>query len=568
MAVGTAATAAAELPCDRRLMERIESERLAVRDLLKKAEALVARRKNRNGAAAKKPVSAPHSEARALPRRGKKIRPVVIPTTDGDASPKKRMKTGPMVEVEVIEPTTPMAQRDRLYGLLSSLSAEMPLPPHILGFIRSQCCCFACPDSDEMDVDLRSTKDAVLFKLLNLLDEFAQQETKIQMLQVQEPPKIEAVDSSDAVSRSSVCQLEEGEIVDEDMDICGGVSPLVVLDNVQFSPLTKPQGEEDELIDISEEKPLLEEQQQVTEQDKKVITERAASPDTEMQELIARSQQKQRLQHRKRAREQLEEMKSTAQPVFESIDPRLMKQLGITKEVEYMEGEIVDEDLDICGGVSPLVGVDNVQFTLLPKQQEEDDELIDICGGVSPSATSLKLLLVLARAAAAALLDHHPAAKIPHLQAVPPLLDHPRRAAVLLVLDHPAAVHPLQTATLQSDDDEDSASSSPKDSSKLPTEAEAKPLLEEHDKKLITEETAASQMKMARELQRKKSREQLEEMKRTAQPIYESIDPRLMKQPGITKEVEYMVSPLFSRDNVRRHRGGLLQQKLGFFLKE
>uniref|UniRef100_A0A0D9WF73 NET domain-containing protein n=1 Tax=Leersia perrieri TaxID=77586 RepID=A0A0D9WF73_9ORYZ len=414
MAVGTAPppAMAAALPCDRRLMERIESERLAVCALLKKAEGLVAQRKANNGAAAKE-AAAPRSDACAPSRRGKKTRPVVIPSTDGDAFPKKRRKTGPMVEVEVIGPTMPMAQRDRLTGLLSSLSAEMPLPPHIVGFIRSQCCCFVCPDSDEMDVDLRSTKDSVLFKLLNLLDEFAQQQTKIQKLEEEEKPerpKIEAVDSSDAIGH-----LEDGEIVDEDLDIGGGVSPLLVVDNLQFSSLPKKQEEDDELIDIcggvspvsvsnfpetenspsssssssrdsssssssgsgsscssssdndsdsdsdedtassspqdtsglpieAEVKPLLEEQQLVTEQHKELITERAASPHTEMQELIARAQEKQKLQHRKRAREQLEEMKSTAPPVYEGIDPRLMKQLGITKEVEYMVSPVFSRD--------------------------------------------------------------------------------------------------------------------------------------------------------------------------------------------------------------------------------
>uniref|UniRef100_A0A0D9WF67 PROP1-like PPR domain-containing protein n=1 Tax=Leersia perrieri TaxID=77586 RepID=A0A0D9WF67_9ORYZ len=65
---------------------------------------------------------------------------------------------------------------------------------------------------------------------------------------------------------------------------------------------------------------------------------------------------------------------------------------------------------------------------------------------------------------------------------------------------------------------------------------------------------------------RKRTRDQLEEMKSTAQPVYEGIDPRLMKQLGITKEVEYMVSPVFSRDSVRRRGGGILQ-KLGHYLK-
>uniref|UniRef100_A0A0E0L115 Uncharacterized protein n=1 Tax=Oryza punctata TaxID=4537 RepID=A0A0E0L115_ORYPU len=55
-------------------------------------------------------------------------------------------------------------------------------------------------------------------------------------------------------------------------------------------------------------------------------------------------------------------------------------------------------------------------------------------------------------------------------------------------------------------------------------------------------------------------------MKRTARPVYDIIDPRDMKQLGISGEVQYIVSPVKSRDSLRRRPRGLLQ-KLGFFLK-
>uniref|UniRef100_A0A0E0L0W7 NET domain-containing protein n=1 Tax=Oryza punctata TaxID=4537 RepID=A0A0E0L0W7_ORYPU len=434
----------AVLPCRRRLTDRIQSERRVVGGLLKKAEALVAH----------------HAEdAHGGKKSGRFLRPEAATAIDGAASPHKKRKTtvtSPIVEVEVeaIEPTMPKAQRDRLYGLISSLTADMPLPPHIVGLMRSQCCCVVDPNGEEMDVDLGSAKDAALFQLLNLLEEFSQQQTKIQprLEEEQESPKIEAVDSSDAISRSSICDLlEDDEITNEgaDMgiDLCGVVSPLIV-DKVQFLPLPKQQEEDDELIDIcgsispvsvnkfpetprssssdsssscssssdsdsssssssgassgsscagsssssdsdsdddadsassspdtttyhpteAEVKPM--EEQKVMEQDKKLITERAASPHTEMkeliteraasphtemQELIARAQERQKLRRelerkaardhdRKMAREQLQEMERTAQPVFDIIDPRDMKQLGISGEAQYIVSPVKSRD--------------------------------------------------------------------------------------------------------------------------------------------------------------------------------------------------------------------------------
>uniref|UniRef100_J3M5V5 Uncharacterized protein n=1 Tax=Oryza brachyantha TaxID=4533 RepID=J3M5V5_ORYBR len=82
---------------------------------------------------------------------------------------------------------------------------------------------------------------------------------------------------------------------------------------------------------------VTEQEQEVTELDKK-LTERATFLDTQMKELIAKAQEK-LLWHvleRKRARDQLEEMERTAQPVHDHIDPIVMKKLGISLEVEYM----------------------------------------------------------------------------------------------------------------------------------------------------------------------------------------------------------------------------------------
>uniref|UniRef100_J3M606 Uncharacterized protein n=1 Tax=Oryza brachyantha TaxID=4533 RepID=J3M606_ORYBR len=223
------------LPGRRWLRERVQSERRAVGALVKKAEALLAGRKDVDGDAAAGAET--KSGACALPPRGKKSGRFLNPEaatdaeTDEAASATKRRKTiitSPGVEMEVIEPTMSRAERERLYCLIASLSADLPWPPHIVELMQTECCCAVDPNGDKMEINLNSAKDATLFRLLNLLEEFAQQ-SKIQpRAEDQEPTKIKA-----CVSRSTLCQLEDGELADEDADmeindVCSGISPLVV----------------------------------------------------------------------------------------------------------------------------------------------------------------------------------------------------------------------------------------------------------------------------------------------------------------------------------------------------
>lgn len=223
---------------------------------------------------------------------------------------------------------------------------------------------------------------------------------------------------------------------------------------------------------------------------------------------------------------------------------------------------ITDMGIDICGGVSPLV-VDKAQFSPLPKQQQEDDELIDICGGIdSPVSVS----------------------KFP---------ETPRSSS------SDSSSSSSCSGSSSSSERNDSASSRPDTTADHPTEDEVKPMEEQkliieraasphtEMQELITERAASPRTEMqeliaraqerqklqrelerkaARELERKAAREQLQEMKRTAQPVFDIIDPRDMKQLGISGEAQYIVSPVKSRDSLRRRGGGLLQ-RLGFFLK-
>ncbi|KAL5202386.1 hypothetical protein ABZP36_013338 [Zizania latifolia] len=348
----------------RPIMKRVQSELEIVRGLLNKAEALVASKRSHGGAAA-----AAHSKVRPRHRLDKSKRFLHHPdarpeATDGAAGSRRR--TSPLVEV--IEPTMPIALRDQLAGLLSSLSAEMP--PHIVEFMQLQCNCTVV-NGDEMEIDFHNTKDAVLFQLKNLLEEFGEQR-KIRRLEAaeSEPPKNDITRSS-----PSHVELEDGEAAEMAIDICGGASAVAV-EKVQLSP---PAKQEEEFIDIcggaspvsidkfpgtprssssesssssssssgssswdsaSESDDAVSPIETVRiplEQQEKKLTERAASPATEMRELIARTQEKHKLRrelNRKRAREELEEMERTARSMSNSIDPVDMKLLGISA-VEY-----------------------------------------------------------------------------------------------------------------------------------------------------------------------------------------------------------------------------------------
>uniref|UniRef100_A0A0E0DPR5 Uncharacterized protein n=1 Tax=Oryza meridionalis TaxID=40149 RepID=A0A0E0DPR5_9ORYZ len=342
------------------------------------------------------------------PSRGKKsgrflhrqeTPPEAATAIDGDASPpEKRRKTtaaSPIVEVEVevIEPTMPKAQRDRVYGLLASLTADMPLPPHIVGLMRSQCCCVVDPNGEEMDVDLGSAKDAA-FRPPRLLRARTAQDRGIR-----------------ATSRSSICDLlEDGEIADEGaamgMDICGGVSPLIV-DSAQLLPLPKQQ-EDDELIDIYggvspvsvnnfPDSPRSSSSRSDSSSSSSSSNGSGSSSSSSSGASSGSSSRAGSSSSSSGSDTDVDADSASSRPDT-TIDHPIGAEVKPMEEHKVMEQDkkliteraaaspapqfcIADMGIDICGGVSPLV-MDKAQFSPLPKQQQEDDELIDICGGI------------------------------------------------------------------------------------------------------------------------------------------------------------------------------------------
>ncbi|KAF0925235.1 hypothetical protein E2562_015644 [Oryza meyeriana var. granulata] len=192
-----------------------------------------------------------------------------------------------------------------------------------------------------------------------------------------EPPKIEAVDApslchledgeiAPAVGASSLCQLEEGEITgdqgaDMDIDMSGGI-PLLVVDKVQFSPLAKK--DDAELVDISGDTSLVaiekfSEAYRSSSDSYSCDDDGVASPATQKSELIAMAQEKKRLRHeleRKRAREALEELESTARPISDAIDPMDMELLGLYAVQYIVSPSKSPESLRRRGGLLQQLG--------------------------------------------------------------------------------------------------------------------------------------------------------------------------------------------------------------------
>ncbi|XP_040379871.1 transcription factor GTE8-like [Oryza brachyantha] len=669
------------LPGRRRLRERVQSERRAVGALVKKAEALLAGRRDvRGGAAAGAEAK---SGACGLLPRGKKSGRFLNPEAataaeaDGDASATKRRKTivtspGVEVEMEVIEPKMSRADRERLYSLIASLSADLPWPPHIVELMQTECCCAVDPNGDKMEINLNSAKDATLFRLLNLLEEFAQQ-SKIQpRAEDQEPTKIQ-----DCVSRSTLCQLEDGEIADEDadmeiIDVCSGISPLVVEQEEDgfsrgASPVAvdkfpepsrsncSPSGsscrvsssssgresddDSERSSDEAEAKPLEVEQQVVPE----IEMQEVAEQDTGVEPKPLEQQE---------VAEQNTKLTTESEPAASSGSSSGGGSSASSCSCSSCcssgsDSDSSDNEEDSASS-SPKLHTEAVakpleqqQVTQLDKKLITESEPAASSGstssssgsGSSASSCSCSSCSSSGSGSDSSDDEEDSASSRPklHTEAVAKPLEQQQVTQLdkKLAEERPASSCSGSSSSSSgsgsdsSDDDEDSASSSPV-TSDHPTEAAAKPSEQqqatEHDMKLnlaeseappateiemqeateqdigvepkapleqqeatelnkkLTKERPASagtemkeliaraqekkQQLRRRALERKRAREQLEEMERTARPVYEHIDPSVMEQLGISPMVEYMVSSEKSQDSER-----CLLQKLGLFLK-
>ncbi|PNT64437.1 hypothetical protein BRADI_4g28474v3 [Brachypodium distachyon] len=183
------------------LHERFQSELVAVRRLLHKA-AFPPSAPRGDGARRGSLAAAPRlrSEEEPPAKKKRKASPLPVTIQSSDQAPKKMTA----------------AQREQLAADLAGLSAE--LPAHIIELLKKQS---RGIHGDEMEIDIHAVQDAALVELKTQLDKFLGQRN----------------------TPSRERQMAEEE---EDVDICGGVSPLAIAP----APLQFADEQEEVFVDI------------------------------------------------------------------------------------------------------------------------------------------------------------------------------------------------------------------------------------------------------------------------------------------------------------------------------
>ncbi|CAN6238593.1 unnamed protein product [Urochloa humidicola] len=177
----SSAEAAAEVlaaggdPARDRLHKRMASELEALREILKKAE-LIARGAARKGGAAPAGGKSKRALPAAEPPRAE---------AGGKTASAKRRKVSPVPEQNLKQRKAPprrmsLDEREKLAVRMASL-AEVPSP--IAEFLQKR---LGGGDADEIEIDLDSAEDDVLFELQALLDKLDAEERPVA---TEEPPK-------------------------------------------------------------------------------------------------------------------------------------------------------------------------------------------------------------------------------------------------------------------------------------------------------------------------------------------------------------------------------------------
>lgn len=324
-------TVGGEMSSQELLQKRLASELDALRGLLKKAELISQRGACKGGT----PTAGKKDRFLACNRRPKPIE------EDFNAPSVKRRKISTLVEQKQKQVRTPRMspeERNQLAGRLSSLSGE--LPGHIVEFLQKH---FGDADSHgEIEINIDSVEDSVLFELKTLLDKLAE-ESKDDKLAEEKESKGEVV-------------LEQQE--EEYIDICG-LSPIIETGNVPRSSSSgdsnsdsdsSSESDSDQMMGLSAQQPSepASGTAQSTVQAESVSGESTGGPAplTVAASEVAQSAEAKKVQAVQRAapkavympgliyranlRRQLLEMERAALP-DESIHPRDLQRLGIAE---------------------------------------------------------------------------------------------------------------------------------------------------------------------------------------------------------------------------------------------
>ncbi|XP_062222850.1 transcription factor GTE10-like [Phragmites australis] len=136
-------------------------------------------------------------------------------------------------QAETGKPKMTFDEKEAFGNCLSSLSEDQELPAHIIDLLQQ------CIDSNtdqlgdgEIEIDIHAVSDDLLFELKKNVDKYLQERGQNQQAK-SEPSENEAVNVS-GLSHSSMNPCKGGEPVEEDVDICGNASPILIEKDAQI----------------------------------------------------------------------------------------------------------------------------------------------------------------------------------------------------------------------------------------------------------------------------------------------------------------------------------------------
>ncbi|KAF0929364.1 hypothetical protein E2562_021392 [Oryza meyeriana var. granulata] len=162
-----------------------------------------------------------------------------------DRADSKRRKTPPVDCSEVstecvrpaesVKPKMTFEEKESFGNCLASLSEDPELPAHIIDLLQQ------CIDNNtdqlgdgEIEIDIHAVSDDLLFELKKHVDKYLQEREQSQQAK-SEPSENEAANIS-GLSHSSTNPCKGGEPVEEDVDICGNASPILIEKDAHNKP--------------------------------------------------------------------------------------------------------------------------------------------------------------------------------------------------------------------------------------------------------------------------------------------------------------------------------------------
>ncbi|KAM3197347.1 hypothetical protein ACQJBY_072794 [Aegilops geniculata] len=158
------------------------------------------------------------------------------PHVEVDRADSKRRKTPPVDRsglsidcvrpTEIVKPKMTFEEKESFGNCLASLSEDPELPGRIIDMLQQ------CIDNntdqlgdEEIEIDIHALSDDILLELKKHVDKYLQERDHQQTKS--EPSENEAVNIS-GLSHSSTNPCKGGEPVEEDVDICGNASPILI----------------------------------------------------------------------------------------------------------------------------------------------------------------------------------------------------------------------------------------------------------------------------------------------------------------------------------------------------